>query len=355
MNELVKQKILKIYELAEKGVAGEREAAKLALDRLMKKHNLTEEALSSLKLREYTFKYASELDLNLFVQLMYYFFGEEKYKIFKNTYGVKEISVNLEHLDFVQIETAYGYFKPHMNEQWRKTTIGSKVYYPNLIQGMLLHSPSQVWQSDITYIEMDGRFYYAVFIIDIYTKEIVGHNVSDSLRATANLEALKKALKKHKAPMIHHSDKGSQYIYKAYISGLNKKGCQISMCDSALDNAYAERINQTIKNEYINRWKPQNYKQLKKMMDKAVEHYNTQRPHNAIGRKTPMEFRKQMSIFAVQERPKVIIYADGYRKPERGIEPPLEVCKISLQAPNCPIVISQTKNSKSNLNSVNTI
>ncbi|MGV4555248.1 IS3 family transposase [Ornithobacterium rhinotracheale] len=246
-------------------------------------------------------------------------------------------------------------FRLKKQKNYRKTTIGSKVYYPNLIQGMLLHSPSQVWQSDITYIEMDGRFYYAVFIIDIYTKEIVGHNVSDSLRATANLEALKKALKKHKAPMIHHSDKGSQYIYKAYISGLNKKGCQISMCDSALDNAYAERINQTIKNEYINRWKPQNYKQLKKMMDKAVEHYNTQRPHNAIGRKTPMEFRKQMSIFAVQERPKVIIYADGYRKPERGIEPPLEVCKSSLQAPNCPIVISQTKNSKSNLNSVNTI
>ncbi|MRI64214.1 hypothetical protein EDM00_09460 [Ornithobacterium rhinotracheale] len=132
MNELIKQKILKIYELAEKGVAGERDAAKLALDRLMKKHNLTEEALSSLKLRRYTFKYASELDLNLFVQLMYYFFGEEKYKIFKSTYGVKEISVKLEYLDFVQIETAYGYFKPHMNEQWRKTALPILKRYRNL-------------------------------------------------------------------------------------------------------------------------------------------------------------------------------------------------------------------------------
>lgn len=83
MNELIKQKILKIYELAEKGVAGERDAAKLALDRLMKKHNLTEEALSSLKLRRYTFKYASELDLNLFVQLMYYFLGKKNIRFLK--------------------------------------------------------------------------------------------------------------------------------------------------------------------------------------------------------------------------------------------------------------------------------
>ncbi len=71
---------------------------------------------------------------------------------------------------------------------------------------MLLHSPNQVWQSDIPYIKVNGVFYYVVFIIDVYTKKIVGYHVSDSLRADANMKALKMALKNHKAPQIHHSD-----------------------------------------------------------------------------------------------------------------------------------------------------
>lgn len=145
---------------------------------------------------------------------------------------------------FIELFMELG-FRLKKNKNYRRTIIGSKVYYPNLIQGMLLHSPSQVWQSDITYIEVENKFYYAVFIIDIYTKEIVGYNVSDSLRAEANVKALQMALKKHQAPSVHHSDKGSQYIYKPYIKILEENKCYISMCDSALDNAYAERKNQS--------------------------------------------------------------------------------------------------------------
>ena len=94
---------------------------------------------------------------------------------------------------------------------------------------MLINSPYQVWQSDITYIKIDEQFYYLVFIIDVYSKKIVGYSVSDSLRAAANVKALQMALNKHPPPKVHHSDKGSQYIYKEYLAILNKNQIAVRM------------------------------------------------------------------------------------------------------------------------------
>ncbi|NVO58711.1 DDE-type integrase/transposase/recombinase, partial [Rhodobacteraceae bacterium B1Z28] len=136
-------------------------------------------------------------------------------------------------------------------------------------------------------------FYYAVFIIDVYTKKIVGYQVSNHMRAQANLKALQMALRANKPPLIHHSDRGSQYIYKGYTSLLKSMGCKISMAKTAQDNAYAERINRTIKNDYIEHWKPKTFEQLKRIMTKAVNHYNNKRPHNHIDKISPIQFEKQ--------------------------------------------------------------
>lgn len=155
---------------------------------------------------------------------------------------------------------------------------------------MSVYAPSMVWQSDITYIYVGERFYYAVFIIDVYTKKIVGHQLSNHMRATANVKAMQRALENNEAPMVHHSDRGSQYIYNEYITLLRVSGCKISMALSGQDNAYAERINRTIKEEYIDHWKPKTFEQLKKNVDRAVEHYNNKRPHNNIGRLSPVDF-----------------------------------------------------------------
>lgn len=179
-------------------------------------------------------------------------------------------------------------------KNFKRTTYSSSIYYPNLIKGMEVKAPSVIWQSDITYIRVGERFYYAVFIIDVYTKKIVGYQVSDHMRATANVKALKMALKSHKAPAIHHSDRGSQYIYEEYINLLKSNGCQISMAKTAQDNAYAERINRTIKHDYIERWRPLDFEQLKRMLTMAVNQYNNVRPHNNIGKLSPVEFEKRL-------------------------------------------------------------
>lgn len=199
-------------------------------------------------------------------------------------------------------------FRVKRRRNYKRTTISSKIYYPNLIKGMEVNRPSQIWQSDITYIPVGGKHYYAVFIIDVYTKKIVGYQVSDHMRATANLQALQMALSKHPPPEVHHSDRGSQYIYKHYISLLKKQGSQISMALSAQDNAYAERINRTIKEEYIDHWKPKTFSELKRFVKKAVIQYNVRRPHNNLEKRSPIEFEKQWSTMKDNNKPKLTIF-----------------------------------------------
>lgn len=184
-------------------------------------------------------------------------------------------------------------FRLKKKKNYKRTTYASSIYYPNLIKGMYIDAPAMVWQSDITYIYVDGNFYYAVFIIDVYTKKIVGYQVSNHMRATANIKALQMALKEHTAPLVHHSDRGSQYTYKEYINLLTDNQSRISMALTAQDNAYAERINRTIKEEYLDHWKPANYQQLQRMIRKAVKYYNTQRPHDHLGKISPVTFEQQ--------------------------------------------------------------
>jgi len=186
-------------------------------------------------------------------------------------------------------------FRLKKKRNYKRTTYASSIYYPNLIKGMKVSAPSMVWQSDITYIYVDEKFYYAVFIIDVYTKKIVGYQISDHMRATANVDALKMALKYNRSPTIHHSDRGGQYIYKGYLKVLNDYESQVSMALSAQDNAYAERINRTIKEEYLDYWKPKNFQQLKGQINRAVKHYNTKRPHNNLGKLTPVDFETMWS------------------------------------------------------------
>lgn len=237
---------------------------------------------------------------------------------------------------FIDYFMQLGYRVKHAKNYHRTTYAGSH-YYPNLITGMMLNGPSQVWQSDITYIRLGERHYYAVFIIDVYTKKIVGFKLSDHMRAKANIEALKMALKHHPAPMIHHSDRGSQYIYEGYIAILKEHNCSISMGLIAQDNAYAERINGTIKNEYLAYWQAETYTQLAKNIARAVRHYNTKRQHKHIFRKTPESFEAEVLALNPHERPVVTIYAEGQEKMVGAFSPSPFLAQKAQMAPNCPI------------------
>jgi|SRR5690625_4063545 len=225
-----------------------------------------------------------------------------------------------------------------------RTTIPSWYHYPNLIEGMGVTRPYQAIQSDITYFDVEGEFYYLVFILDVYTREILGYNVGDNMRTHCNVKALKMALGKipesEYETLIHHSDRGAQYVSESYTSLLTDKGIEISMGEIAQDNAFVERVNGTIKNEYLRRWDIGDFKSLKRKVRKAVTHYNEARLHLAFhNRHSPLSFKKSLLALDDQERPKVIIYAEGNYK--------IKVASSHLnfrpreepQAHNCPIVM----------------
>jgi putative transposase len=208
----------------------------------------------------------------------------------KMYYKLKPSFVGRDRFIEIMMDTGFRVKRPR---NYRRTTYAGKIKYPNLIKGLGVSKPSIIWQSDITYVDVKGKFYYAVFIIDVYSKKIVGYKVSKSMRATANVGALAAALRTHPVPEIHHSDRGSQYGSGAYTKLLQDNHVQISMGLKAQENAYAERINRTIKEEYLNLWKPITYEQLKAQTKKAVDNYNNQRLHDHLNRLTPVEFERR--------------------------------------------------------------
>lgn len=229
--------------------------------------------------------------------------------------------------------------KPIKN--YAKTTVAGHINYPNLITGMQVTRPYQVIQSDITYFYLRDRFYYLTFIIDVYTREILGYHVSDHLRASANVKALEMALKNmtfKPGELIHHSDRGSQYGSDVYRSILKEKGILISMGLTATDNAYAERVNGIIKNEYLKRWEIKNFEALKRKTKQAVNHHNNKRLHRSLDMDyTPITFKAHWLTLNNQDRPKVIIYADG-NKNIKGTSSAFDVLpRTAPQAHNCPI------------------
>lgn len=131
--------------------------------------------------------------------------------------------------------------------------------YPNLIVGMVITSPEQLWVSDITYIRTLEGFSYLSLITDAYSRKIVGYALYPTLEATGCIEALEMAVngRRNVTPfiLIHHSDRGIQYCSFEYITILMKANIAISMTQSGspYENALAERVNGTIKNEFFQR------------------------------------------------------------------------------------------------------
>jgi putative transposase len=211
---------------------------------------------------------------------------------------------------FIEIMMDVG-FRLKRSKNYRRTTYAGRIGYSNLIKGMNITAPSVIWQSDITYLPVGNNFYYAVFIIDVYSKKIVGYKVSKTMRAIANVEALSMALRDHRPPKIHHSDRGSQYSCHQYLSLLKAQKTQISMGLKAQDNAYAERINRTIKEEYLDFWKAQTYEQLKQQVTKAVNHYNNKRPHNHLNKLCPIDFELKCLTDKEFKNPRITIFDEN--------------------------------------------
>jgi transposase InsO family protein len=178
--------------------------------------------------------------------------------------------------------------------------------FDNLLINITVTTINQAFVSDITYFELE-RFYYITFIMDAYTRYIVGHSVSNRLTTEkTTLPALYQAIKTRKGNLppniIFHSDGGGQYYDKDFLALTKHHHFKNSMCEYAYENGKAERINGTIKNNYLKHRRIKSYLDLVKEVDRAVSLYNNDKPHKALNYQTPFEVEKQQVYLQQQTK-----------------------------------------------------
>lgn len=169
--------------------------------------------------------------------------------------------------------------------------------YPDLARGITLSRANELWVSDITYICLEkNRFAYLSLVTDAYSRKIVGFCMNSDLSAQGPAEALGMALEGRAGnePLIHHSDRGSQYCADGYTGLLKSAGIGISMTQSGnpRDNAIAERVNGILKQELLEKAYP-GIENACRSAAIAVGIYNRIRPHSSIDMMTPEQAHKQ--------------------------------------------------------------
>jgi transposase InsO family protein len=163
--------------------------------------------------------------------------------------------------------------------------------YGNIIKGIEINRPNQVWASDITYIRTVKGFCYLALITDMYSRKIVGYDLSDSLELNGCVRALNKAIYQAKNinGLIHHSDRGIQYCSNVYTQILKRKKIDISMTEEnhCYENAMAERVNGILKDEFYLDQTFANVAHAKRAAKNAINLYNEIRLHLSLDYKTP--------------------------------------------------------------------
>jgi len=166
--------------------------------------------------------------------------------------------------------------------------------YPNLIKDLQVMTTEQVWVCDLTYICVGTDFNYLSLITDAHSRMIVGYCLHPFLNTEGCITALEMAIASRTkestlAPLIHHSDRGSQYCSFQYVSKLRESGINISMTDNGdpYENAMAERVNGILKSDFkLNRLFKSRTEALL-ATSSAIVNYNSLRPHMSCDYHTP--------------------------------------------------------------------
>jgi putative transposase len=166
---------------------------------------------------------------------------------------------------------------------------GHKIY-PYLLGGLKITRPDQVWAADITYIPMARGFLYLVAIIDWYSRYVLSWRLSNTLDVGFCIEALQEALKKGR-PDIFNTDQGAQFTSEAFTGLLEQHGVRISMGGkgSYNDNLFIERLWRSVKYEEVYLKAYQDGRDARIGLGNYFRFYNTERPHQALGYRTPAE------------------------------------------------------------------
>ena len=198
--------------------------------------------------------------------------------------GLAEIRHNFSFTPFV--------ITTDSNHGWR--------VYPNLARHAVVTQLNQLWVADITYVRLQQEFIYLAVVVDVYSRRVVGWNISRRLDSSVAQQALESALmQRQPAPgLIHHSDRGLQYACREYVQRLEENGITISMSrpGNPYDNAWAESFMKTLKVEEVDGQQYRDFQHAESSIGTFIEEvYNRQRLHSALDYLSPVEFETEIA------------------------------------------------------------
>lgn len=211
-------------------------------------------------------------------------------------YGVRRMAVWLREQDRVVSEKRVRrlmrlmgieaiYPKPKLSRRDEEHKI-----FPYLLRGLQIDHPDQVWASDITYIPMHRGFVYLVAVMDWYSRYVLSWSVSVTMDVHFCLEAIEKALRLGK-PGIFNTDQGSQFTSREFTGLLHGAGIRISMDGRGrvFDNIFIERLWRSVKYEEVYLKEYQDVLSCIEGLRAYFRFYNDERPHQALGYRTPQQ------------------------------------------------------------------
>lgn len=169
--------------------------------------------------------------------------------------------------------------------------------YPNLLPGRKVTGLNQVWVSDLTYIRIENGFVYLAVIMDLFSRKIVGWNVSKRIDGELALGALRMALlrRRPRPGLVHHSDRGVQYLCGEYVQLLKEHGVEISNSakGNPYHNAFAESLMKTLKQEEVYLGNYLTFLDVIENLPAFIEQvYNEKRLHSRLGYMTPAQVER---------------------------------------------------------------
>jgi putative transposase len=171
--------------------------------------------------------------------------------------------------------------------------------YPNLLPEMTIDGVNQVWAGDITYIRIENGFIFLAVLLDLYSRKVIGWAISKRIDEKLTMDALEMAIRRRKPPrgVIHHTDRGVQYLSNNYVDLLHDNGFHLSCSrkGNPYDNAWSESFMKTLKYDEIYMGHYETYLDVIDKVPHFIEEvYNKKRLHSSIGYLPPEEFEEMI-------------------------------------------------------------
>jgi putative transposase len=181
--------------------------------------------------------------------------------------------------------------------RWVRTTNSDHALpiFPNLLRGLKIGGPNQVWAGDLTYIRLGHGFVYLAVILDLWSRKVIGWALGHRITSQLALAALSVALERRQPEpgCLHHSDRGVQYAAADYVQALRQAGLEPSMSrkGNPYDNACVESFMKTLKVEEVYLRQYRTFQDVMASVPRFIEAvYNAKRMHSSLGYRSPDEF-----------------------------------------------------------------